>query len=529
MISRQLIEKYRTAVQYTLVFKTISQLVGGVAAILLVRALSETEYGLYHLLYTIIPLIGMISSLGISNTLQRYIPEYYRKGEYRLASTLYRTMSFLRLLSNILILGLVLIFWETISPILKLSSYKNYFMLFTVIIFLDMHRTLLDTCLSSFFLQKYAKSIGCLFPIIRTVGYSLIIIYEKNIWYAILTDLAAYTIVFAALQLLYHRKIPKFGGHHQFFSLTEKKRIARYAFFYNFNEAGDGLLNSYFDNFIIIMFMNHAAVGAYSFCVTMTVLIGRMLPLRYFMEVLRPALFSTYSVNNNEDSSQFFQHTIKIHSIFTFPCFFFLLIYGRDLIMVFFQGKFVDHVPVLCTIFFFFEVMTFPVGLIAQLKEKADIVFYSKLFAVYNLIADIVLINFFGLLGAAFATGTAILGKKCFIWWFIRKNASFQGMGGFYLKITGFWSVSAALFFATCQMIPHPWARLLVGVLGFSTAFFLQFKCRYFNEREKYFWFQFFDCKPRVLCVLKHLHLLPQEKNAPVSIQDKCTWKKRSS
>jgi O-antigen/teichoic acid export membrane protein len=519
MITRQIIDKSRTAVQYTLVFKTISQFVGGIAAIFLVRALSETEYGIYHLLYSIISLLGMVSSMGISNTIQRYIPEYYSKGEYYLANTLYRTASFLRLISNILLLALALIFWETVSPILKLSSYKTYFMLFTLIIFLDMQRSMLDTFLSSFFLHKFAKPIGCLFPLIRAGGYSLVIIFGKNIWYAILTDLAAYIVVFVALQMLYYRKIPKSGGRHDTFPPAEKKRIIRYAMFYNFNEAGDGLFNSYFDNFIIVMFMNHAAVGAYSFCVTITVIIGRMLPLRYFMEVLRPAFFSTHAKDRENDSSHFFQHTIKIHSIFSFPCFCFLLIYGQDLIIVFFQGKFIDYVPVLCTIFFFFEVLTFPVGLIAQLKEKADIILYSKIFAVYNLIADIVLINYFGLLGAAFATGTAVLGKNCFIWWFIRENASFRGMGTFYLKIAGFWSAITILLYATCQLIPHPLAKLFVGVFGFTTAFFLQFQCRYFNEMEKNLWLLFVERKPKILFILKHLQMLPPEKTAPGSIQ----------
>lgn len=515
MIPPQQIDQYRSAAQYTLAFKTVSQLLGGIAAILLVRALSETEYGVYHLLYTIISLMGLVISLGISNTLQRFMPEYYRKKEFYLAHTLYRTVSFLRLISNVLVLGLALIFWETVSPILKLSEYKPYFMLFTLIIFLDMQRSMLDTCLSSFFLHKYAKLIGCLFPLIRAGGYALVIFFDKNILYAIMTDLVAYIVVFVALQVLYHRKIPKFGGHHDTFPLSEKKRLTRYAMFYNLNDAGDGLFNSYFDNFIIVMFMNQAAVGAYSFCVTMTVIIGRMLPLRYFMEVLRPALFSSGTMSVDSGNSHFFQHTIKIHSIFTIPCFCFLLIFGTDLVQVFFQGKFIEYVPVLCAIFFFFEVLTFPVGLIAQLQEKADIILYSKIFAVYNLIADIVLIKSFGLWGAAFATGTAVLGKKWFIWWFVRKNASFQGMGNYFMKIIGFWSGATILLYVSSLYISQPWARLVLGMFGFSVAFVLQFQCRYFNEIEKRLWFLFANQKPRFLTILKHLHMLPREVVAP--------------
>ncbi|MCG8686812.1 MAG: oligosaccharide flippase family protein, partial [Desulfobacterales bacterium] len=90
MDSKYLIDKSRAAVKFTLIFKTASQLFGGIAMILLVRALSEAEYGIYNLLYSMISLISMVASLGISNTLQRYVPEYYQKGEFILAHHMYR-------------------------------------------------------------------------------------------------------------------------------------------------------------------------------------------------------------------------------------------------------------------------------------------------------------------------------------------------------------------------------------------------------------------------------------------------------
>ena len=504
-----LIQKSHQAVKFTLIFKTLSQVLGGCATILLVRALSEKEYGIYHLLYSIIPLIGLTTSLGLANTLQRFIPEYYKKNKFQMAHVLYRTASFLRLVCNILFMGLFLLFWEQIAPVLKLIEYKPYVMLFTIVIFLDMQRPLLDICLSSFFLQQYAKPIGCLFPMIKVIGYSYVIFSGKNIWYAILTDLLAYIIVVTVLQIIYFKKIPN-QKPQQKFPEKEKKRLFRYAVFYNFNDTGDGLLNSYFDNFIIVLFLNPIAVGAYSFFITLTVFISRILPIGYFMEIIRPAFFSAGTSKFFYGSTLFFQNTIKVNSIFTIPTFFFLLIYTSDFVQILFEGKFIEFAYVLPAVFFFFEVLNFPSSLIAQLREKANIILFSKIFALYNLAMDLILIKWFGIWGAVFATGTAVLGKNLFIWFFVRKDATFKGMGLFFIKIIFFWISISIILGQLNSFIPCEWGRIAFGILSFTGAFILQFRCRFFNEKEKNFWQNLSNGQPMTTRLLSYAGMLPK-------------------
>lgn len=89
-----------SAAKYTVVFRVLSQATSLVVTVLLVRALSEHDYGIYNLFYSVICLLGMVASFGLANTLQRYIPEYYSKGEFRIANNLYRIASIIRLLSS---------------------------------------------------------------------------------------------------------------------------------------------------------------------------------------------------------------------------------------------------------------------------------------------------------------------------------------------------------------------------------------------------------------------------------------------
>lgn len=503
--------KTTSAVKYTLIFKTLSQLCGVIASILLVRALSENDFGIYNLLYSVIGLIGTVASLGIGNALQRFIPEYYRKGEFKIAHNLCRMTSAIRLITDAVILGFILLLWQEITPFLKITEYKAYFMLFTLVIVLYQQQNIIEISLSSYFLHKYSKPIGLIFTMVKAIGYGLIILFENNLWYAIIIDVLAYLIVFTALQILYFNKIPVSTGSMDFFTKQEKKRVVRYALFYNFNDAGVGLLNANFDNFIIVMFLNPAAVGAYSFCVQLTIQITSLLPLKYLKDVIKPAFFSIeQSPNDKHHSRFFFQSLVKINSLFAIPCFFFLLLYSETIIAVLFNNKFIEYSSVLCGIFFFSILNSIPVGTVAQFREKADIILYSKIFAVYNLIADVILIKMFGIWGAVFATGTATLAKNCFIWYFVRQDASFKGMGSFFSKIVLFWMTISFVIYNIELVSPrHGLYQLFLGILIFAAAFFIQFKCNYFKPYEKRIMADLSNKNPRLTILLRTLKLLP--------------------
>ncbi|MBT9439494.1 MAG: oligosaccharide flippase family protein, partial [Desulfobacterales bacterium] len=60
----QIVKKSLSATKYTVVFRVLSQATSLVVTVLLVRALSEHDYGIYNLLYSVIGLLGMVASFG---------------------------------------------------------------------------------------------------------------------------------------------------------------------------------------------------------------------------------------------------------------------------------------------------------------------------------------------------------------------------------------------------------------------------------------------------------------------------------
>jgi len=105
----------RRAATFTILFQGLSKIAGFVVVILIVRILSEEAYGAYNIYYAIIGFIGTVFSLGISNALARFLPEYHNNYRDHLAHSLYRYGSLARFFSNLLVLIILWVFWIRIS------------------------------------------------------------------------------------------------------------------------------------------------------------------------------------------------------------------------------------------------------------------------------------------------------------------------------------------------------------------------------------------------------------------------------
>ena len=484
---KTLIKKGLSATKYTVAFRVIAQGLGLIATICLVRVLSEHDYGIYNLLYSLIALMGMFFSFGIANTLQRFMPEYYNRGEYEIAHRLYKAASIIRLISNVAVLGGILLLWDYLAPLLKLTEYKPYFILFCLIIILHLQRGILETCLESYFLQKYSQGISVFFVVIKGIGYVAALLFSWDMWLILIIDFVAYFITFILLELIYHKKVHRQGGTYPTFPRDERKRLTRFALFYNFNDAGAGLLDANFDNFIIIMYLDPIAVGAYAFCNRVTRTAERILPANYLLQLIRPLFFSGNSMATSKQINQNYQLLLKLIYLCQIPLFCFFLLYSQECITILFGGKFLEYHLILVAVSFISLLNAFqvPVGLVAQLKERVEIFLYSKIFAVYNLAADVVFIHYLGLWGAVLATGSATLGKNIFIWYFVRDNANVRGMAPFFLKTVGYWVIVVGIGWLLNHMILSNLIVLVAGTAWLGLAFWFQFRFVHLKKEEQ--------------------------------------------
>lgn len=481
-----IIKKSSSAALYTLVFKTMAQMSGIGLTILLIRMLSEHDYGIYNIFYSTIGVFIIIGSFGLGNVLLRYIPEYYARGEMRLAHRLYRVSSLLRFGSNLILLGVFLFFWEPLSAYLHIQGYRTHFLFFSLIIFIYMQHGLLNICLGAYFLQKYSQGMLFVFSLIRLAGYVLVTLRGGNLIYVFSVEIFAYIILFTASQIIYSHKIPKTGGSHEAFPPDEKRRLIRYGTFYNFNDMGDHLLDVRADNYVIAAFLDPVSVAAYSFCNRIAALINRGLPVNYLLEVIRP-LFFNLGMQKKEGVGRYYQFLVKNIYMAYFPAFFFVFAFRSEIINVLFGGKYQEYGTVLILVMGFQLLSGFqiPLGLVAQLRERAGITMISKAFGVMNLLLDVIFIQLWGITGVAIATGASVLGKNFFILWFVKKEANFKGMLPFFLMGLFFWAAVAVIGRYVLPSFENPAVNLLLGTLTFIAAAPAYIRMWVFNGDEK--------------------------------------------
>lgn len=450
----------RKSLFHTAVFRAASPVATLASYIVLVRALSEHEFGVFNLLYAFIPVISAIAGLGIEQVLKRYQPEYLGTGQKAAAAWLVRIILSTRFVTNMLALAIVFAAWQYIAPLFKLAPYKLEFALFLILIIIHFQGRILQFSLASHMLHRFSVGSLTLVPIVKLLVYGVLFWQDDlDLRAAILADTLAYGVAFLLLTVVHERHCVTAGVERNFRpDAAEKRRLIRYGLYNNFNDAGTLVLGARSDNFFIAAMMNAAAVGAYSFYARLSDMISNATPGRVFENLIQPLFFSIPREEARNRIPRLFTLLLNSNLVPYLGAFAFSFAYHAEIVQVLFGGKFIDHSWLLPVVVGFatLNVIAVPVTLVAQHEEKAQIILYSKVTVIYQLIATLTLIPVMGLYGAALATGSANLAKNLFIWWFVRDNARWLNFAAVLITSLLLWGTVIVLAFALKTAIPAP-------------------------------------------------------------------------
>ena len=483
--------KARRSLFDTIAYRIASQIATVLGYVVLVRAMNKNDFGVFNLLYAFIPLVGTAASLGLEQTLRRFQPEYLRTGRIDGAAWLVKRVAALRLATNLVVLALVLLAWNRVAPYFDLGPYRNVFAIFCVLILLHFQTQILQLTMAAHMLHRYSVGSVALLSFGKLAWYSALafagLLTLRNAIYA---DTCAYVVIYIFLRLMYRRhsagNVPTAGFR---LGAEERKRLLRYGLFNNFNDAGTLFLDSRIDNFFIAAFMNPVAVGIYSFYVRLNEMAINVLPGRLFDNIIQPMFFAVKPADADQRLPQYFTFLLNTNLLLLWPIFAFSIVYHADIVRVVFGGKFIEHSWLLSIILGFALLNAFatPVALVAQYEEKAHIQLLSKIFAVYNIIALLVLIPWLGIYGAALAIGSSQILKNSFVWWFVRRRAVWLNAGPATGYSLGLWSAATALCWSLERFLHvPPIAQLIMGSAIFGVVALLYVRgpilCR--SDRE---------------------------------------------
>jgi len=149
-------DRARRSLFDTIGFRALSQIATVLSYPVLVRGLSEHDFGILNLMYSVIPLVLTLGSLGLDNTLKRFQPEFLLRGDRGSSAWLVRKVRLARLGSNLLLLALILATWQWIAPRFGLADYRPDFLVFCLVIVLYFQVTILQLSIASQMLHKYS-------------------------------------------------------------------------------------------------------------------------------------------------------------------------------------------------------------------------------------------------------------------------------------------------------------------------------------------------------------------------------------
>lgn len=461
-------QRARRALFHTIIFRVLSQGATALGYIVLVRGLSEQSLGVFSLLYSVIPLIGTVASLGLDQALKRYQPEYLRTHNLAGAAWLVRLVSLARLVSNVVLLGLLFLAWNWLAPRFHLSGHRADFGLFILVVLLYFQTAILQSALAAHMLQRFSVGSLTALAVVKTLAYlALREMGMFNLQTAIISDTIAYAVCYLVLFVAYRRECRLAPADRHYKSdPEERKRLGRYALANNFNDAGSLLLYVQTDNFFIAALMSQVAVGTYAFYVRLNEMVSSWTPVRVFENVVQPLFFSIKQEEATERLPRYFTLLIDINMALQWPLVVYTALYNREIVSVLFAGKFIEYASLLPIVVGFAVVTTVfavPITMVAQYQEKATLILRSQLFGLYQIAAMLVLVPLAGLYGAAIATGTLHLGRNAYVWWNVRDSARWKNAAAVLSIGTVAWGTATALCLAAKMFVPSAWGNLLCG------------------------------------------------------------------
>jgi O-antigen/teichoic acid export membrane protein len=276
-------------------------------------------------------------------------------------------------------------------------------------------------------LHKHAMGMQAALAVAKLFGYIGFAVFDDlTLTNAILVDTVAHGISYAGLYWAYRRYcLPPASAEPFKLEPDERKRLLKYGFFYNFNDAGTLALNSRLENFFVAAIMGPLAVGAYAFYSRLYIMTNRLLPVSMFQNVVQPVMFAVPKPHAAARLPGYFSFLVDTNVLLQLPITAFAVAYHKEIVEVIFGSRFIEDSLLMPLVFLFaaINVIATPVTIVAQYEEKAAVVLLSRVFGAYNIGALLLLIPILGVYGAAIATGSAEAMKNFFIWWHVRHTA----------------------------------------------------------------------------------------------------------
>ena len=403
------VQRVRKNLLYFLTGKTLSGIIGFLILMLLVRALTPSDYGFFIVLLALFEVLQLASSIGCYPAAYRYVPELNTHGaEAQLrrfigillairASTLFFT-------AVVVSLGASWIFgWLGFENAESVPLFYAIFLLFEGI------NRYVDQLYDALMLQGYSQvsilmrngaRLCCLlfFVFPSELGTQLTI----ELWLMVEAGASVFGLAVAGFLLLW--ALPGRGGHGNIRSQLDLQRLLAYvAPAYGAQLAwlaqGPDVVKM-----LIARLTDSIQVGAFGFCAALNTMLQRYLPVFLLIGMVRPIFVSAREQGRtHEELVSLASLVLKLNLFLLFPLLSIVALTGNELVVLLSGGAFPNAGAYLTlfVVLLIFQSLHTILGLLAMVQEQGKAMLNAVLWGTVGIIAGLAGSTVFGPLALA--------------------------------------------------------------------------------------------------------------------------------
>ncbi len=417
--------------------KILNQIIAFGVVWLQVHYLSVWAYGVFEMFMGTFFYIATLGNFGVLDIARRFLPEFAEKENRYSISITVRALLIVRFMAAAFFVILMVLCFDKIGPILNIAEYKSAFTLFAIGVLITMEATLLSYIYWALLKQAKYVLVFSIYNIFRLVAFYFALSSGGGLVAALAVDALSQLVLFLGLYIPFSTE----------YGLTRPaeykpipvKRMIHYGAYMYLGNLGHLFFNTTTDLYVISAFMGKIALGYYSFAVKISMAANKWMPDKLVGSVIETVLYRDYTRRNSSEAlPEQFSKIVGALTFFIIPTAVFLIAFHEPLIRYIFDPKFLPAGGILAglAIVFAISAIRFPLVLIATAKEKVKLLFAAQaIFAVYNLVADILLVPIWGLWGAVIATGSSMVFLIATLWIGLDRTVPLRVEAGIIIRV----------------------------------------------------------------------------------------------
>lgn len=387
-----------------------------VVSVLMARGLGAEGLGAWKLLMSTQTIAGYLLGMGLTVTMSRFLAQLIRDSQEGCIYTLVFSLFVVRL-------GVL----ATVGCIYIIMVKAGFFLYFPVtwggalVVFMYMLNDLIGKPVFAGILKRYIASIvlivtrTCFALVISGLALSNKLVFGT----ALETLLYVYILEFILFLFLFYRFSSLYGWSSiskSFWARIRGFSLNQYAF-----QVFQVLRENAVDSFMILWIKGVEAVGLFGAGITLPNLIRVFSPGKVFSSMIFPILV----VGDDEIKyHKYFSFVQKITAVVVWPLLVFVFVWADVILVVVLGHDFVSASAVLRVAILFVAVSAAcdPFFTIGIALERNRLLLEVSIWGMVNLLLNLILIPFFGGVGAALSTGIVAIGVYVHFYWALARG-----------------------------------------------------------------------------------------------------------